>query len=127
MTIPSLVFDPVAVHGLAATLAILLMFGAWQKLRDPLVFSAAVENYGLLSASWVPVLAFCLPIMEAAAGTMLLLPKTAMLGGATALLVLSLATSAVGWSSTDASLSPNSWSMPCGRNTALPLRGSHRR
>ena len=95
MTIPSLVFDPVAVRGLAATLAILLMFGAWQKLRDPLVFSAAVENYGLLSASWVPVLAFCLPIMEAAAGTMLLLPKTAMLGGATALLVLSLATSAV--------------------------------
>lgn len=95
MTAFSLVFDPVAVHGLAATLAILLMFGAWQKLRDPLVFSAAVENYGLLPVSWVPVLAFCLPVMEAAAGAMLLLPNTAMLGGATALLVLSLATSAV--------------------------------
>lgn len=84
-------------HGLAATLAILLMFGAWQKLRDPLVFSAAVENYGLLPVSWVPVLAFWFyRLMEAAAGAMLLLPNTAMLGGATALLVLSLATSAVG-------------------------------
>lgn len=95
MTVFSLVFDPVAVHGLAATLAILLVFGAWQKLRDPLVFGAAVENYRLLSASWVPALALCLPVMEAAAGAMLLLPKTATMGGGAALLVLSLATGAV--------------------------------
>lgn len=95
MAVFSLVFDPVAVHGLAATLAILLVFGAWQKLRDPLVFGAAVENYRLLPVSWVPVLAVCLPVMEAAAGVMLLLPKTATMGGGTALLVLSLATGAV--------------------------------
>jgi hypothetical protein len=91
----SFVFDPVAVHGLAATLAILLLFGAWQKLRDPLMFSAAIEDYRLLPGSWAPVLAFCMPVTEAAAGIMLLLPKTAPTGGATALLVLSLATGAV--------------------------------
>jgi hypothetical protein len=95
MEILSLVFDPVAVHGLAATLAILLMFGAWQKLRDPVIFGAAVENYRLLPGALVPTVAIGLPLLEAAAGAMLLPPETAAVGSVIALSVLCLTTTAV--------------------------------
>lgn len=90
-----LLFDPVTVRGLAAALSILLLVGAWQKLRDPVVFGAALENYGLLPTTWVPAVAFVLPATEGMGGLLLLLRETATLGGIVALSVLLLATGAV--------------------------------
>lgn len=50
--------------------------GAWQQLRDLLGSGAAVDDRRP-SPSWAPALAVCSPVMEAAAGVMLLIPKTA--------------------------------------------------
>jgi len=87
--------DPVVTRAVGATLSIVLLFGALQKLRDPVVFAAAVENYRLLPDAFVPLAARSLPVLELAAGVLLLFPETCLLGGGLALMLLAVVTSAV--------------------------------
>lgn len=87
--------DPVVTRAVAATLSIVLLAGAWQKLSDPVVFSGAVENYRLLPDPLVPLVARGLPLLELAAGVLLLFPETCLLGGVLALLLLCSVTAAV--------------------------------
>lgn len=68
-----MLIDPVLGHGCAAALAILLLSSAWRKLADLAVFRATVELYGLLPATAVGVFAGLFPLLEAAAGAVLLL------------------------------------------------------
>ncbi len=87
--------DPAASHGLAAALAAVLLLGAWAKLRDPALFRAAVENYGLLPERWVAVVAFLLPCAEAACGALLLPLLTRSAGALAAAALLGAVTLAV--------------------------------
>lgn len=89
------VSDPVVVHAVGAALSIVLCLGAWPKLRDPLVFAGAIENYRLLPASAVPWVARLLPLIELAAGLLLLFPDTRRAGGLLALGLLALVSAAV--------------------------------
>ena len=91
----ALVFDPVVSRALGAALAIVLLAGAWQKLRDPVVFEAAIENYGLLPAGGAAVLARVLPLVEAAAGVLILLAETAPYGALLAVVLLAVVSAAV--------------------------------
>lgn len=87
--------DPVVTRAVGATLSIVLLSGALQKLRDPVVFAAAVDNYRLLPEALVPVTARALPVVELAAGGLLLFPETCLWGGALALLLLVVVSTAV--------------------------------
>lgn len=87
--------DPVVTRAIGATLSIVLLFSALQKLRDPVVFAAAVENYRLLPDALVPIVARGLPLLELAAGVLLLFPETCILGGYLTLALLAAVTSAV--------------------------------
>jgi hypothetical protein len=87
--------DPAVTRAVGATLSIVLLFGALQKLRDPVVFAGAVENYRLLPDTLLPLAARGLPLLELAAGVLLLFPETCLLGGGMALLLLVIVTSAV--------------------------------
>lgn len=92
----SLLTDPVITRSLGATVSIVLLVGAWHKLKDPVVFAGAVENYRLLPESLVPVVARLLPALELTAGGLLLFPETLALGGLLALLLLFVVSAAVG-------------------------------
>ena len=94
-TLLSLFSDPVVTRALGATLSVVLLVGAWHKLKDPLVFAAAVDNYRLLPERMSPLVAGVLPMVELAAGGLLLFPETAFIGGLLALLLLATVTSAV--------------------------------
>jgi len=87
--------DPVVTRAVGAMLSIVLLAGAWQKFRDPEVFAGAVENYRLLPEALLPLAARGLPVLELAAGLLLLFPETAFLGGVLALLLLTTVTAAV--------------------------------
>src|SRR5574343_377897 len=87
--------DPVVTRAIGAVLSIVLLFGALQKLRDPVVFAGAVENYRILPEALVPLAARGLPILELAAGVSLLFPETCLLGGYLALALLAVVTAAV--------------------------------
>ena len=91
----ALTLDPVLGHGLAASLALILLPGALHKLRDPALFQAAMEQYGLLPARWAPAAAWTLSLLELAAGLCLLPWPTRAAGALLALLVLSVASTAV--------------------------------
>lgn len=87
--------DPVVTRAVGAMLSIVLLVGAWQKLRDPVVFAGAVENYRLLPAVLVSPVARLLPLVEGAAGVLLLFPDTCFLGGMLTLGLLATVTLAV--------------------------------
>lgn len=87
--------DPVVTRSVGAALSIVLLAGAWQKLRDPEVFAGAVENYRLLPAALVPLVARGLPVVELTAGALLLFPETCFLGGMLTLALLAAVTAAV--------------------------------
>lgn len=91
----ALILDPVLVRALAAVLSVILLVGGWQKLRDPQVFAAAIDNYRLLPESLSPLLARALPLFEVAAGLLLLTPEHSELGGQLAIALLLLVTGAV--------------------------------
>ncbi|MEP7280346.1 MAG: MauE/DoxX family redox-associated membrane protein [Rubrivivax sp.] len=90
------VIDPVLAHAAAAGLGAVLLLGALEKLREPEVFRDAVDNYRLLPAPLVPVLARSLPLFEGLAGALLLPGATRPLGGLLALALLLLVTAAIG-------------------------------
>lgn len=95
MSVASLLLDPVLTRALGAALSVVLLAGAWQKLREPEVFAAAVENYRLLPETLVPLFARLLPLVELAAGLLLLFPATVVHGGTLSIVLLQLVTAAV--------------------------------
>ncbi|MGE0484157.1 MAG: MauE/DoxX family redox-associated membrane protein [Gammaproteobacteria bacterium] len=86
--------DTVFQHIAAATLAIVFLVGAWQKLRDVTSFELAMENYALLPAALVRPVAWLLPAFELVTGLALVSPWRA-LGGAMAIVLLAGVTTAV--------------------------------
>ena len=87
--------DPAVAHAAAATVGALLLIGAVDKLRDGTAFRAAVENYRLLPNGATGLVARTLPLLEAAAGALLLPTATRSLGAALALALLALFTGAI--------------------------------
>lgn len=86
--------DPVIARALGAALAVVFLAGAGQKIREPLLFRAALENYRLLPEILLGPVARGLPLLEGAAGVLLLLAETRHAGGglaASLLLVVTLA------------------------------------
>jgi uncharacterized membrane protein YphA (DoxX/SURF4 family) len=83
----SLILDPVVSRAVGAALAVILLTGGWQKLRDPALFRAQLENYQLLPQNWLWAVAVLLPLWEVSAGSLLLFPATR---GVAALLVTGL-------------------------------------
>lgn len=90
-----MVIDPTLITICAAALAIVLIGGAWQKLRDPDVFAAAVEQYGLLPQPLIGPVARVLPLWEAASGLLLLPALTRPWGAVLAAGLLIAVTGAV--------------------------------
>lgn len=88
-------FDPVLGHAAAAFLGIVLLSGAWAKLRDVALFRAVLDNYQLVPDAWLPAAAWLLPLAEALAGLALLPTGLRPLGATAAAGVLLLVTSAV--------------------------------
>ncbi|WP_326537399.1 MauE/DoxX family redox-associated membrane protein [Pseudorhodoferax sp.] len=89
MAAPLPLLDPVLAHAAAATLGAVLLLGAVEKLREPLLFQDAVDNYRLLPAPLVAPVARALPWAEGLAG-LLLLPLATRTWGALAALALLL-------------------------------------
>ncbi len=87
--------DPVLARSFGAALAVVLLTGAWQKLRDLAVFEASVELYRLLPESLVPLFARAFPVLEALAGAALLFDDTRGIGLVLTLAVLGVATGGV--------------------------------
>lgn len=87
--------DPVLAHAAAATLGAVLLLGAAEKLREPLLFQDAVDNYRLLPAPLVLPLARALPLAEGLAGAMLLPLATRAWGALAALALLLLVSGAI--------------------------------
>lgn len=87
--------DPVIARALGAALSVVLLAGAWQKLREPLLFRAALENYGLVPELLIGPVARGLPLVEGGAGVLLLFAQTRPLGGGLAALLLLVVTLAV--------------------------------
>lgn len=91
----ALAMDPVLARACGAALAVILIVGAWQKLRDMAVFEASVELYRLLPERMVAPFARLFPVLEAASGVALLFELSRGAGLALGLLVLGSATTAV--------------------------------
>jgi hypothetical protein len=87
--------DPVATSALSAVLSVIFLTGAWQKLRDPALFQANVENYRLLPDSLAGPAAILLPVWELAAGVLVLFDATRTAGALLAIGLLSVVTAAV--------------------------------
>jgi hypothetical protein len=87
--------DPVFAHAAAAGLGAILLLGAIEKLREPELFRDAVDNYRLLPAAAVPLLARSLPLFEGLAGALLLPAATRSLGALLTLALLLLVTAAI--------------------------------
>ena len=87
--------DAVVTRAIGAALSVVLLAGAWQKLRDRELFQAAVENYQLVPESWHRPVATALPLLELAAGVLLLPAPTRTLGAFLAAVLLLVVTSAV--------------------------------
>ena len=73
----------------------LLLIGAWQKLRDVAAFGAALAAYELLPAALVGAVAWVLPVIEAIAGLTLVIDRTRLLGVLLTSALLLLVTGAV--------------------------------
>ena len=87
--------DPVVTHLLAAALAIVLLVGAGQKLRDVAAFRAALEAYELLPVAVAGGVAWALPGVEALAGLTLVIEPLRGVGVALSAGLLVVVTSAV--------------------------------
>lgn len=88
-------FDPVLVHAAAGTMACIFLLGAIAKLMDVPLFSALMENYGLLPRWLLKPVAWLLPLAEAAAGVLLLPVATRFAGACLALALLAVVSAAV--------------------------------
>lgn len=95
MEIVQVFHDTVVSAAVAATLAVVLLVGGWQKLRDRALFQATLDNYQLLPESLLPVAAVLLPLWEIAAGALLLPGPTRGVGALLAAALLLAVTAAV--------------------------------
>ena len=89
------VLDPVYARSLGAAVALVLLFGAGQKVREWEVFRAALANYRLLPEALVTPAALALPALETIAGLALLAGPWRAAGSVLALAVLLTLTGAV--------------------------------
>lgn len=89
------IFDPVVTRVFASTLAIILLVGAWQKLRDIDTFAVALENYRLLAPGLVYPTAWFIPGVEMIAGSALIFPESCAVGALLAAALLTVVTCAV--------------------------------
>ena len=87
--------DPIVTRVFAATLSVIFLVGGWQKLREPEVFAAAIENYQVLPESLAAPVARLLPAWELLAGAALLFPQTCEWGSLAAAILLLIVTAAV--------------------------------
>ena len=88
--------DPVVTHMVAAALAMLLLVGAWQKLRDQMAFRTALEAYDIVPATSLSgVLAWLLPAGEALAAITLVIDRTRSVGVMLGAVLLTVVTAAV--------------------------------
>lgn len=90
-----LALDPLLPHTAAAAVAMVLLSGAWQKLRDLDGFEAALEGYALLPAALLAPFARLLPLAEIAAGLALALEPLRPAGVSGGLALLAVVTGAV--------------------------------
>ena len=95
MDLAHVLTDVVVARAIGAALSVVFLAGAWQKLRDRELFQAALENYQLVPDSWLRPLATALPLLELAAGVLLLVAWTRTLGACLAAVLLLLVTGAV--------------------------------
>ena len=80
----------------AAALAMLLLVGAWQKLRDQAAFRSALEAYDIVPASGLTATcAWLLPIAEVVAGVALTIDSVRSLGVMLGTAILTVVTAAV--------------------------------
>lgn len=93
--LPSLLLDPVVARAVSATLSVILLTSAWQKLRDPSLFQANIENYRLLPEGLTWAAAILLPLWELAAGVSLLFGSTRTVAALLTIGLLLLVTAAV--------------------------------
>ena len=94
-TILTLFHDPILVGAARAALAVLLLIGGWEKLRDPVVFRGAMENYGVLPAVLTPIVSLLLPVAEVVCGLSLLYAPTGHVGAVGTLVLLVAMTTVV--------------------------------
>ena len=87
--------DPVATSALSAVLSVIFLTGAWQKLRDPALFQANIDNYRLLPDGLAWPAAILLPAWELAAGVLVLFDPTRTAGAVLAIGLLAVVTAAV--------------------------------
>jgi hypothetical protein len=87
--------DPVFAYAAAAGIGAVFLIGAIEKLREPGLFRDAVEDYQLLPAGAVPLVARTLPLLEGMAGALLLPTVTRALGALLALALLLVVTAAI--------------------------------
>lgn len=90
-----MLIDPVIAAAVAAAVSVVLLVGAWQKLRDRALFEATLDNYRLLPDALLAPAAFVLPAWEMAAGGLLLPAPTRGLGALLAVALLLIVTGAV--------------------------------
>ena len=89
------ILDPVITRAFASMLAVILLVGGWQKLRDIEIFAAAMENYRLLPSSLVRPVSWLVPTIEIVAGVALLFPDSCAVGASLAAGILLVVTAAV--------------------------------
>lgn len=87
--------DPVTAAVAGIVPSVVFLAGGWQKLHDPQVFAAALENYQLLPSALVPAVATVLPLLELGCGVLLLFPDCAPLSVALLMLLMALVSGAV--------------------------------
>lgn len=92
MDLAPIFHDTVVSAAVAAALAVVLLVGAWHKLRDRALFQATLDNYRLLPEALLAPAAIVLPVWELAAG-LLLLPAASRGVGALLAVVLLLTVS----------------------------------
>lgn len=87
--------NPIVISSARAALAILFLIGGAQKLRDPIVFKGAIENYGVVPLQAVPIVAYLVPLLEVVAGALLMVPRFGGTGALGALVLLAVVTAGV--------------------------------
>lgn len=90
--------DPVIARACGAAVALILLLGAIDKLRDREMFEAIVENYRVLPAGPASLwFARMLPLVEIAAAGLLLWPAMRAIGAAVAIGLLAVFCLAIGF------------------------------
>lgn len=84
-----------ALRALALAIGLVLITGAFDKLRDWNAFRAAVADYRLLPSALVGTVALALPLAEAIAGAALLVDGSRIVGAWVGVAVIGLATAGV--------------------------------